>query len=244
MFLKAVEITGKTDGAFDITVAPVVNAWGFGFADEVKADSSIIDSLMNFVGMDKVKLTNDMIIKESEGVMLDGNAISQGLSVDVLCKYLESKEIVNYMVEVGGELKTKGTKSEGKSWRVGIDTPIDGNFSPGEDLQAILNIKNKALATSGNYRSFFEDENGNKFSHSINPKTGFPEKQSILSATIITDNCMTADAYATACMVSGLEKSKKIIENNPKLEAYLIFSDKDGKMQVWQTSKLKDWLVE
>ncbi len=237
MYLKAVEVSGKTDGYFDITVAPLVNHYGFGFTEKQKIDSATIKKLLKFVGMSKVELTDNKIIKKYPEIMLDPNAIAQGQSVDVICKFLEKQGIKNYLVEIGGEVRAKGKKNDTISWKVGIDKPIEGNNSPGENLQVIIELKDMALATSGNYRKYYE-AGGQKYFHSINPKTGYPEKQNILSATILATDCITADAYATSCMIFGLEKSKKLINSLSGVEAYIVYLDKEEKMQVYKTKAL------
>jgi len=244
MFHCAETVFEKTDGKFDITVAPLVNAWGFGFVKiSQPPDSAQIDSLLHFVGMNKVKLNQNIISKEVEGLMLDGNALAQGQSVDVICDFLASKKITNYLVEIGGEVRGNGKNAKGEFWRIGVDKPIE-NAIPGEDLKAIISLHNTALATSGNYRKIKKDKSGEKYSHSINPKTGYPEKQNILSATIIAPTCMLADAYATACMISGLEKSIQIIENDSTLGGYFVYTGESGKMEVYKTENVKKFIKE
>ena len=182
--------------------------------------------------MDKVKIELNYLVKENELIKLSGKAIAQGQAVDIVCEYMEGMGINNYMVEIGGELKVKGLKY-GTKWRVGIDKPIEGNDIAGQELQTILEINDKAMATSGNYRKFYIKD-GKKYSHSIDPRTGYPSYQNILSATILADDCMSADAYATACMVSGLDKSIEMIESDPTLDAYFVYSDKEtGEMKVY-----------
>ena len=206
-FECAKEIYESTNGAFDITVAPIVNAWGFGFTEAVEVDSSLIDSLLQYLGMDSVGIVEGKIWKEKDGIMLDMNAIAQGYAVDVLCEFLESKGIINYLVEIGGEIKTRGHNPRGTEWKVGIDRPIEGLQIPGVDLQAIVEISDRSLATSGNYRKFYEKD-GVKYSHTIDPKTGYPVQHCLLSATVLAGDCMRADAYATGFMVMGYEKSR------------------------------------
>lgn len=244
MYNKAKEVTLKSNGAFDITVGPLINAYGFGYDDsETKIDSALIDSLLQYVGMNKIKIENNYLIKENINIKISGNAIAQGQSVDIICSYFDKKGIKSYMVEIGGELKVKGLKN-GTKWRIGIDKPIEGNDFAGADLQTILAVTDKAVATSGNYRKFYIKD-GKKYSHSINPKTGYPSYKNILSATILANDCMTADAYATACMVLGIEKSIEIIENDPNLDAYLIYSNKDtGEMQVYYTKGVKNMIFK
>ena len=239
VFMLAKEVYKVSNGAFDPTVAPVVNAWGFGFKNSNKTDSLTIDSLMKYVDFENVVLQKNEVVKNQFGLMLDFNAIAQGYSVDVLANFLKSKGIFNYLVEVGGELIANGRNGNNALWRVGIDRPIE-NLKKRE-LEAIINIDNKALATSGNYRKFYEKD-GVKYSHTINPKTGYPVQHSLLSATVVADNCGLADAYATAFMVLGLEKSKKILEESKELEALLIFSDEKGELQTFITDGLKKFI--
>lgn len=239
-FNKAREVYHRTNGAFDITIAPVVNYWGFGFtahAENFHVDSAIIDSLLQFVGMDKVELEAGRLVKKDPRLMLDVNAIAQGYAVDVVCDFLGDMGTKNYLVEIGGEVRAKGKNARGEFWRVGIDKPVEGNYIPGQNLQAVMSLKNQSLATSGNYRKFIEKD-GVKYAHSIDPKTGFPSRHQLLSATILAPDCITADAYATACMVLGLEKAKQLVEQIDDIEAYLIYNDKNGKFQTFSTPGL------
>lgn len=227
VFYKAKEVNELSDGAFDITVGPLVNAWGFGPELREQIDSTLIDSLIQFVGMDNVRIEEDMVIKSEPGVKLDVNAIAQGYSVDIIAGFLSSKGIKNYLVEIGGEIRAAGRKKKGTAWKVGVDKPYDNNYIPGQDLQVILALEDNSMATSGNYRKFFE-KNGVKYSHSIDPKTGYPVRHNLLSVTVTAPDCMTADAFATAFMILGLEKSVKLVKKLEKIEAYFIYSDKDG----------------
>lgn len=233
---KVFEISG---GAFDPTIAPIVNAWGFGFENLHATDSATIDSLRMFVDFTKIAMNENKVIKEKKGMMLDFNAVAQGYSVDVLADLLEARGINNYLVEVGGELKAKGLNLNGTFWRIGIDKPLADLEE--RELEAIVNLENKALATSGNYRKFYE-KNGMKYSHTINPKTGYPVSHNLLSATVISNNCGEADAFATVFMVVGLEEAKKIISKNKNLEALLIYSNEDGDLQTFITDGLTDFI--
>ena len=239
VFNKSLEVFEDSEGAFDITVGPLVNAWGFGPGRKKDMDSMIVDSLLQYVGMNKVKLINNKIVKKIPEIKLDVNAIAQGYSVDVVSNFFKEKRINNFLVEIGGELRTNGTKKNGALWKVGVDKPYDNNYIPGQNLQIILKLKDCSLATSGNYRKFFEKD-GVKYSHSINPKTGYPVKDSLLSATIIAKDCITADAYATTCMVMGLEKSKVFISERDDLEAYLIYSSEfNDSFVIWQSNNFE-----
>ena len=242
VFKKSVIVSGMTGGYFDITVGPLVEAWGFGPDAHKSFTESKRDSLMKFIGMDKVSLVNGRILKSDPGMKLDLNAIAQGFSVDVICRYFDQAGIRNYLIEIGGEVRTKG-KRDGNLWRIGIDRPADNNLSPGQDMEAIIRITGKALATSGNYRKFYV-ENGVKYSHTINPRTGYPAKNTLLSATIIADDCAMADGIATACMVMGKDESIEFLNNNPQFSGYLIFSDEKGDYETWFSSDLKGLISE
>ncbi|MBN1158559.1 MAG: FAD:protein FMN transferase [Bacteroidales bacterium] len=241
VFEKAYEVYLKTDGAFDITVGPVINALGFGSVYQAEIDSTWIDSVMMFVGMNKVSMEGNQLVKKEKNLMLDVNAIAQGYSVDVVAEYLDSKRIRNYMVEIGGEVKTCGLNPNHEIWRIGIDKPVEGNMIPGSDLQAVIRLKNRALATSGNYRRFYEKD-GMKYVHTVDPRTGYPVISNLLSATVVAEDCMTADAYATAFMVFGLERSIEFLNRNNFLEAYLVFADETGDFQVYISEGLSEFI--
>ncbi len=242
-FLAAEEVYAATGGAFDITVAPVVNAWGFGFTERSRVDSALIDSLLQFVGMNKVSLRENKLVREREGMMLDMNAIAQGYAVDVLAGFFDAENIENYLVEIGGEVRCSGKNRFGLDWRIGIDKPIDGLQLPGVQMQAIVQISGRSLATSGNYRRFYE-EDGIKYSHTIDPSTGYPVQHGLLSATVVAGDCMRADAYATAFMVMGYEKARRFLEEHTYLDAYLIFNDEMGEYRVWYTAGMEKILSE
>jgi thiamine biosynthesis lipoprotein len=241
VFRRSVEVSRNTGDAFDITVGPIVNALGFGSGDTLNVDSAMIDSLKMLVGMEKVKLENGVPVKSNPGILLDMNAIAQGYSVDVIASFLESKKIKNYLVEIGGEVRTRGKNERNTYWKIGIDKPIENNQVPGADLQTVISLKNKSLATSGNYRKFYM-KNGLKFVHTIDPKTGYPVVSNLLSATVIADDCTTADAYATALMVMGLEKSIEFLKKNDFLEAYLIYSAPNGEFETFTTPGLEKYI--
>jgi thiamine biosynthesis lipoprotein len=239
-FSLSKKLSGMTGGAFDLTVGPLVKAWGFG-PDAVKNfTESKRDSLLSLVGMDKVEIRDGMLYKSDIRISLDFNAIAQGYSVDVICRYFDSLGMKRYLVEIGGEVRVRGDK-RGVLWRIGIDRPVDNNMSPGEDLQAIISLKDRALATSGNYRKFYV-ENGIKYSHTIDPKTGYPAKNQLLSTTIVAGDCATADAVATACMVMGKEKAVDFLNLHNELDAYLIYSDDQGSFRTWATKDLEEYI--
>lgn len=243
VYNKSAEVSAVSDGAFDITVGPVVKAWGFADGPVAKHDSAHIDSLLQFVGMDKIKLEGRKMIKKFPSVKIDVNAIAQGYSVDVVSRFFDEKGIKNYLVEIGGEVRAKGTNAKDRFWHIGIDKPADGNMDPGKELQAIIEIENKSLATSGNYRKFFV-EDGVKYSHTIDPKTGFPARNTLLSATVVCDDCMTADAYATAFMVLGVEKSQELLKKLQGIEVYFVYSNSTGGYEVFFSEGMKKMIFE
>ncbi len=243
VFRESERVNAISGGAFDITVGPLIDAWGFGPGKKVEMDSAIIDSLLQYIGMSKVKMEGKHVVKEMPQLRLDVNAIAQGYSVDVVCACLDSLKIKNYMVEIGGEIRVKGVNPAGRMWKIGIDRPDFGNMIPGERLQKELNLTDHALATSGNYRKFFE-EDGVKYAHSIDPLTGYPKQDRLLSASIVTKECITADAYATVCMVSGFEKAKEFILSQNQVEAYFIYSDDKGRYREWFTPGLRHYLED
>lgn len=243
VFFRAKEIWKLSDGAFDITMGPLINAWGFGPDAQRKFKPEMLDSLMQLVGMDKLFLSDTLVRKADKNMYIDVNAIAQGYSVDVICKYLQSQGVERCLAEVGGEVKTIGSKYPDAHWRVAVDKPIDNNLIPGAEVQAIINLDNKSLATSGNYRKFYEVD-GVKYSHTIDPATGTPVRHKLLSATIVTDDCITADAFATACMVLGLEKAKQMLAKYDYLEAYLVYSDENGEFRTWFTEDMLSYISE
>ena len=232
-FKLARQVADATDGAFDFTVAPLVKAWGFGFDGKKKADQKIIDSLLPLVDYRNVRLQNGKVIKTDPRITFDFNAIAQGFSVDVVGTWLESKNIDNYLVDIGGEVKAKGGKPDGSLWKVGIEKPAK-NKTDVRDLEAVVELNNNSIATSGSYRRFYE-ENGIRYSHTIDPHTGYPVRHSLLSVSVLTENTGLADAYATAFMVWGFEKSKTFVEFTPELDAFFIYSDSSGDYQTYAT---------
>lgn len=241
-FNKAKEVWKNTNGAFDPTVYPLVNAWGFGPGKKQKIEKHRIDSILRFVGFDLIKLKKNKIIKKDKRVALDFNAFAQGYSVDVISEFLTSKGIRSYLVEIGGEVYAHGKKPNGDNWMVGIEKPID-NKTFQNPLKAYARLENMAIATSGNYHRFII-ENGIKYAHHIDPKTGYPTKNNLLSASIFSKECITSDANATGVLVMGLEKAKEFLKHHPELEAYLIYSDDKGNYQVYETPGIKNIVSE
>ncbi len=244
VFFESIRVSKETNGAFDMTVGPLATFWGFGPNTLTQEkDSAEIDSILEYIGYTKVRLQGNKIIKEDERMTLDFNAIAQGYSVDLLTEMLQSKGVENMVVELGGEVRAIGKNASGIPWTVGIDKPLEGdeNENRKEGFQAIVQLKDKALATSGNYRKFYEKD-GKKIAHTINPLNGYPVQHSLLSATVTADDCMAADAYATAFMVMGMDKAMEILNKHPELDAYLVFTGEDGKYEIFATPGLQEYL--
>ena len=243
VFKGAQKVFLESEGNFDCSVSPLVNAWGF-YKDKL-GDSLVIDSakfrkFLPYVGFDKISLIADSLVLP-KGMRLDFNAIAQGYTVDVIAQFLQAKGYSNYLIEVGGELLAKGKNADGNIWRVGVDKPSE-NIDENERFQFILNLENKALATSGNYRKFYEKD-GVKYAHTINPFTGFPTQNRLLSVTVIHDNCMLADAYATAFMVMGVKKSKWFAKEHPEIEIYLVYAGKDSSWKTFISADLQKRII-
>jgi FAD:protein FMN transferase len=234
---KAEEVSEDTRGAFDITVGPLVNAWGFGSAKPDTVVQDTIAYLGKFVGYRNISVDNNRLVKKFPQTGIDLNAIAQGFTVDQIGIFLEKQEVANYMVEVGGELRTRGRNEKGELWSIGIDNPFKPNDSLVNDLQVIVRLKDKSVSTSGSYRKFYIKD-GVKYSHTIDPKTCRPVNHNLLSATVFADDCTTADAYATACMVMGFNKSKTFLGSHAGLQAYLVCAVK-GEYLVYFTPGLE-----
>ena len=241
MYTMAQKVYQQTEGGYDITVAPLVNAWGFGTEGREVPDSSRIDSLLLLVGMDKLELVENELLKEKPEMKLDASSIAKGLGVDLVAEYFDRQGISNYMIEIGGEVRVKGESDKKRSWRIGIDRPEEGNVSD-RNLEMILSMSSGSLATSGNYRNFYMHE-GKKYAHTINPKSGFPVQTEIVSASVYATSCMEADAYATGFMVVGLKKAQEIVNEHPVLEACLIYQE-EGELKVWISDGLKKMVLQ
>ena len=241
VFQLAQEISQETNGSFDITVAPLVNIWGFGFKKGEEPSKHAIDSLKALIGYQKVSYNGKRIVKKDPRITLDCSAIAKGYGADVVARLLDEKGIKNYLVEIGGEVVTKGISEKRVPWKIGVTKPTEDPTETG-DLQTVLNVTDKAMATSGNYRNFYY-KGGKKYAHTIDPKTGYPVLHNILSATVLCDECARADAFATAFMVMGLERAKKVLEKNPDLMVYFIY-DKNGQNDVWFSPSLKDKILQ
>ncbi|WP_072530415.1 FAD:protein FMN transferase [Bacteroides ilei] len=241
VFQLSKKISKETHGAFDITVAPLVNAWGFGFKNATNVTDAVIDSLQEFVGIDKIDLVNGKIVKKDPRVILDCSAIAKGYGVDCVARLLDSKGVKNYMIDIGGELVMKGKNPKMETWRIGINKPIDDSLSVNQELQTVLEITDVGLATSGNYRNFYYKD-GKKYAHTIDPRTGYPIQHNILSSTVVAKDCATADAYATSFMVLGLDSAKTICNAHPELDAYFIYTKEDGTTDIYFTEGMKRYL--
>ena len=222
IYQLAQTVSKETDGAFDITVAPLVNAWGFGFKHEQLPTPEQVDSLL--------QLRNQM----------DFSAIAKGYGCDVVARLLESHGIHNYMVEIGGEVVVSGKNAKGDDWHIGITKPTEDSLNVEGEMQTVLSITDHAMATSGNYRNFYY-QGGRKYAHTIDPRTGYPVQHSLLSATVLAENCATADAYATSFMVLGVEGAKAVLARHPELMAYLIYTDEKGQLTTWASPALSDY---
>lgn len=231
VFRNAEIIYTESHGAFDPTVAPLVNAWGFGFKQSSNITASTIDSLLALVGLHRVTLNNGLITKSDPRIMLDFSAIAKGYGSDCVARVLDSCGVQNYMVEIGGEIVIKGHNKNGNPWGIGINKPIDDSLSTNQELQTVLRLTDCAIATSGNYRNYYYKD-GVKYAHTIDPRTGYPVQHSLLSATVIADNCMRADALATAFMVLGVDSAMTYCKLHPEIDGYFIVSADSGRYEV------------
>jgi len=243
-FNKAKEVWKNTNGAFDPTVFPLVNLWGFGPLSNKTIDKAKIDSIKQFVGFQLIDLKDGKIIKKDKRVRLDFNAFAQGYSVDVIAAFLRTRNIQTYVVEIGGEVVARGQKPNGEFWKIGIEKPIDNHDST-NPIRAIATLHNMALATSGNYRKFFI-ENGERYAHHIDPTTGYPAKNNLLSASVFAKDCISSDAYATGILVLGLENAIAFLKIHPELQAYLIYADNNSAdgFNVYETPSIKTLITE
>lgn len=241
------EINAKSDGYFDPTVMPLVNYWGFGYdhtQELTEIDTQKVDSLKQLVGFNKLKISSGdqpSVSKSDHKVELDFSAVAKGYAIDIVSRILEdSFSIRNYLVDIGGESRAKGVNSQGNIWRIGISEPMEN--SPFNNFKFIVELKDKSIATSGNYRNFYEID-GRKISHTMNPKTGFFERNNLLSASVLTEECGIADGYATACMAMGFEKAKKMIEEDASLEAVFIYIDSTNQIKHYITPAISQFVT-
>lgn len=238
VFLLSQAISKVTDGAYDVTVAPLVNAWGFGFKNDVLPDSATIDSLMSFVGWSKVEIQDMHIKKDDPRIIMDFSAIAKGFGADRVAKLLKQKGIENFMIEIGGEIVCGGKNQNGEKWKIGINKPTDDPGSTNQELDNILSLTDCAMATSGNYRNFYVKD-GKRIAHTIDPESGYPVQHSILSSTVLAPSCAMADGFATSFMVMGLEKAKCLLDQHPELQAYLIYEENE-EQKVYYTKGIEE----
>lgn len=237
---KSQEVYEVSQGSFDPTVGPLVNSWGFGNKKiEKKPTPEQVDSLKQLVGFEKVSFTKDSVLKAQAEIELNFSAIAKGYAIDVVAQFLETKQIKNYLVEIGREVLCKGLNAQKETWTIGIINPLYKEAGQ-KQLQAKVKLENRALASSGNYENYWE-EDGKKYAHIIDPKTGYPVKHSLLSASVFAPDCMTADAYATAFIVLGLKESKDIIESQKDLDAFLIYADEEGNLKTYTSDGIKEF---
>lgn len=229
VFRRAMEISDLTGGAFDITVAPAVNAWGFGFKHAENIRQATIDSLLEITGYRKIHEADGMITKDDVRIMLDCSAIAKGFGSDMVADMLRSKDINDFMVEIGGEIVLSGQNPKGKLWNIGISKPVEDSLSVSSELQTVIPVTDIAMATSGNYRNFYVKD-GRKYAHTIDPHTCQPVSHSLLSATVFASDCATADALATSIMVMGLDSAQALLSRHPEIQAYLIYQTPDGSI--------------
>lgn len=240
-FNKAEEISEITNGAFDITSAPLINAWGFGPEHRKKMTQEVVDSLKALTGYQKIKIVEGKIEKDFPEIQLNMSAIAKGYTCDLIGEFLAKKGCLNYMVDIGGEVVAKGNNSKGHTWTIGIREPEEDPFR--NDLNAAIRLRDQALATSGNYLNFYE-ENGKKYAHTIDPSSGYPVQHSVLSSTVLANDCMTADAFATAFMVLGKDAGIEVARKVPGLEIYFIYTDDQGKNQVYMSEGFSQYMAK
>lgn len=241
VFNKAQAVSKVSDGLFDITVSPLINAWGFGFKNMENVTPEMIDSLKSIVGYDKIQLQNGRVIKADPRIQINTSAIAKGYSTDVIAALLRSYGIDDYMIEIGGEVTVKGLNAKGECWHIGIDKPIDEKAPDYRELQTIIQLCDKSMATSGSYRNFYVKD-GKRYAHTIDPKTGYPSESNILSATVIADDCMTADAYATVFMLADTANIRRIALKE-KLSYLLILDSEDDSLTIVKSSDFEKYEV-
>ena len=228
------EVSRSTDGAFDMTVAPLVDLWGFGLKNREIVTDAEVDSLRQYVGYDLVQLEDGLLRKTYPQMRIDAGAIAKGYACDVVADTLEAFGCTDFCIEIGGELVVKGHNSKGVNWHIAINKPVEDSTCVNSEIQEVVELTNCGMATSGNYRNYYELD-GKRYSHTIDPRSGYPVRHNLLSATIVAPDCMTADAWATACMVAGLDKAKEWIEANDDLKGYLIYEE-NGEILTWRSS--------
>lgn len=242
VFALAQKISVRTSGAFDVTVAPLVNAWGFGLKNADSISTDRIDSLLQYVGYEKVRLEQGRIVKQDARTMMDFSAIAKGYGVDQVARLFNARGIKNYMVEIGGEVVVRGKNPRGKKWSIEVIRPTDNEVQSAEK-KILLQLDSAAMATSGNYLRYYVKD-GKRYAHTIDGRTGYPVQHSLLSATVVAADCATADAYATSFMVMGVEQTRRFLQAHPELSVYLIYSGEKGGLQTWFSPGMKKYLKQ
>ena len=232
-FNIAQEAAQLSDGYFDPTISPIVAAWGFSNKTGDSITPQLIDSLKQLVDYRKIRIESGKVVKENPAITLDFNAIAQGYTTDLIAQFLESRGIKNYLVDTGGEIMARGEKPDGNPWIVGIEKPAE-NWDSDRILQTCIALRDKGLVTSGSTRKYVE-RNGKRYSHCIDPKTGYPVEHSVLSVTILAKNSVWADALASICMVMGMERSLPLIQSMDGVEAYYIFANEQNALETFAT---------
>ena len=241
-FRIAMEMARLSDGYFDPTISPIVAAWGFSYKSGDSITPQLIDSLKQLVDYRKIRIENGMVVKENPNMKLDFNAIAQGYTSDLIATFLESRGIKNYLVDTGGEIMARGSKPNGQPWIVGIEKPAE-NWDSEQVVQTRITLRDKGLVTSGSTRKYTE-RNGRRYSHCIDPKTGYPVEHNVLSATVLAENSVWADALASICMVMGMEKSLPLIESMDGVEAYYIFVNDQNELETFATEGFRELLIK
>ncbi len=231
-----------SDGYFDPTISPIVAAWGFSYKSGDSITPQLIDSLKQLVNYQKIRIENGKVVKENPNMKLDFNAIAQGYTSDLIASFLESRGIKNYLVDTGGEIMARGSKPNGQPWIVGIEKPAK-NWDSEQVVQTRITLRDKGLVTSGSTRKYVE-RNGRRYSHCIDPKTGYPVEHNVLSATVMAENSVWADALASICMVMGMEKSLPLIENMDGVEVYYIFVNDQNELETFATEGFQKLIID
>lgn len=238
---QAEQISRESDGAYDVTIKPLTAAYGF--AEDSTSEAPNVDSLLQLVGYEKIAIRDGRLTKQNSNMQIDLNSLAQGATVDFIASWLDTKGFENYIIEMGGEIFCRGTNPNDTPWHVGIDRPIEGNLTPGANLQVIIEVSGQGLATSGNYRKYYTTDDGRKIVHTIDARTGEPVISNLLSATVVAPTATLADAYGTLFMILGLDRSKEFLSTHPDLQAYLIYSDDTGNLKTYVTPGLAAMIV-
>lgn len=241
-FNRAMEISGITNGAFDITAGPLISAWGFGPEDRQKMSQEVVDALRDLIGFQKIRLVDGKIEKMIPEMTINMSAIAKGYTCDLIGEFLAKHGCKNYLVDIGGEVVAKGVNDKGRTWAIAIQLPVENPFK--QEWDDVLKLENRAMATSGNYLNFYVADDGKKYAHTIDPISGYPVQHSLLSATVVANDCMTADAFATAFMVLGKDIGIEIARLVPGLEIYFIYADEKGNNQVYMSEGFGEFLIQ